>query len=59
MLTADASVILMDFGIVLDPESELTGDHGVVGTPPFMSPEQCRGDELDQRSDVYALGEKL
>jgi serine/threonine-protein kinase len=50
---------LLDFGI-----AKLTSDHRVktrtsamMGTPIFMSPEQCRGaGHVDQRSDVYSLG---
>jgi serine/threonine protein kinase len=53
---------VLDFGI-----AKLAGEIGtqqkpknasaVMGTPSFMSPEQCRGSrELDQRSDVYSLG---
>jgi len=50
-------VKLMDFGIARSAEGRghtKTGE--VMGTPEYMSPEQCRGEKLDFRSDVYALG---
>jgi eukaryotic-like serine/threonine-protein kinase len=52
---------LLDFGLVLpragSPAPHLTGEGRVVGTPQFMAPEQATGGrELDERSDVYALG---
>lgn len=61
--TANASrddrgvVRLVDFGIAKDLLSEgHTAAGQAFGTPEYMSPEQCRGEALDYRSDVYALG---
>lgn len=50
--------VLADFGIAkLAQETNVyTATHGIVGTPAYMSPEQVRGEKLDGRSDIYALG---
>jgi tRNA A-37 threonylcarbamoyl transferase component Bud32 len=60
MVDAQGVVRLMDFGIAKQIESEAavgaTATGLIVGTPEYMSPEQARGDKLDPRSDVYALG---
>ncbi len=56
-------VFLVDFGIakIIDTESggiaqQLTQTGEVMGSPLYMSPEQCMGKKLDQRSDIYSLG---
>lgn len=58
------TIKVVDFGIA--KLRDMTGDAGgeanltqvgtMLGTPSYMSPEQCRGEHLDRRSDVYSLG---
>jgi serine/threonine protein kinase len=56
-LTADGQVKLLDFGIAkLADQSRLTRAGMAVGTAAYMSPEQFRGQLVDPRADVWALG---
>lgn len=49
--------LLTDFGLVkLQEGSQLTQSGTTLGTPTYMSPEQCKGEKLDGRADLYALG---
>ena len=49
--------VLTDFGLVkLQEGIPMTQSGATVGTPAYMSPEQCEGMELDGRSDLYSLG---
>ncbi len=59
MLTVESTVKLLDFGLAKsdqEPEKALTQHGTILGTPDFMSPEQCSDREIKSLSDIYSLG---
>ena len=64
MLTAKGAAKVLDFGLakILAPSGsgdatrDLTETRGVMGTVPYMAPEQLQGEPVDPRTDIYALG---
>lgn len=59
LLTQSGTIKISDFGLAKrtqDQTLHMTRDGQVVGTPYYMSPEQCHSREVDTRSDVYSLG---
>jgi len=56
MLTDHGRVKVTDFGISRLDTSHITGSGAVIGTPSYMSPEQCRGETADGRSDLFSVG---
>ncbi|MEO8070380.1 MAG: serine/threonine-protein kinase, partial [Acidobacteriota bacterium] len=63
--TPDGGTKVLDFGLArLADESgsrlpTLTGSHGILGTPAYMSPEQIRHTPIDARSDLFSIGALL
>jgi serine/threonine protein kinase len=57
MITGSGIVKLMDFGIARPPQASFhTVDNSVLGTLPYLSPEQLMTSQVDVRTDIYALG---
>lgn len=60
MITDESLVKIMDFGLAkLKGSSKVTKTHSTLGTLSYMSPEQARGEEVDQRTDIFSLGAVL
>jgi serine/threonine-protein kinase len=60
LFDGDGEPYISDFGIAkLTQASTLLSGSALVGTPVYMSPEQWRGEKVDGRSDIYALGGML
>ncbi len=61
LITEKNEIKLADFGLarLCREDHEVTMAGTILGTPAFMSPEQCRGDALDGRTDLYSLGATL
>ncbi|MGH6961551.1 MAG: serine/threonine-protein kinase [Dongiaceae bacterium] len=59
MVTASGQAKLSDFGIAKIEGTTLTIAGQILGTPAFMSPEQCTGHGVDYRSDIFSLGAVL
>jgi eukaryotic-like serine/threonine-protein kinase len=56
LVDAEGRVKVTDFGIARAGASQMTEAGSIVGTAQYLSPEQARGTDVDQRSDVYSLG---
>jgi serine/threonine protein kinase len=56
MLTNDNDVRIIDFGIAILQDSDISKIEGIAGSPSYMSPEQVQGNDLTPASDLYSLG---
>ncbi len=56
LLTQEGEVRIIDFGIALVSDAEISRIEGIAGSPSYMSPEQVQSLELTASSDIYSLG---
>jgi predicted Ser/Thr protein kinase len=61
LISKEGKTKILDFGVskLLDSKEHLTATGSMVGTPAYMSPEQVKGEDVDKRADIYALGNML
>jgi len=55
-ITKSGRPVLMDFGVAFHKDKTITDSNSIFGNPPYMSPEQAEGKEIDARSDIYSIG---
>ncbi len=53
-INIEGNVKIADFGIAKQTNSDLTQLGSIIGTPSYMSPEQCQGKQVDHRSDLFS-----
>ncbi len=56
MLTTDNEVRIIDFGIAILKDADVSRIEGIAGSPSYMSPEQIQSAEITPASDLYSLG---
>lgn len=56
LMNENGHTLIVDFGIARKSGLEETSVSGSIGTPRYMSPEQVRGEDVDNRTDLYSLG---
>jgi serine/threonine protein kinase len=56
MIDTEGALKILDFGLARRDASKFTQSHVIIGTPNYMSPEQIRGQNIDTRSDIFAVG---
>jgi serine/threonine protein kinase len=59
MLTTDNDVRIIDYGIAILKDADISRIEGIAGSPSYMSPEQIQSAELTTASDLYSLGAVL
>ncbi len=56
LVRSNGDLKIVDFGIARLASSSMTASGLIMGTPDYMSPEQARGQDIDQRSDIFSAG---
>jgi serine/threonine protein kinase len=56
MLTTDNDIRIIDYGIAILKDAEISRIEGIAGSPSYMSPEQIKSAEISPASDLYSLG---
>ncbi|MCS7249914.1 MAG: serine/threonine-protein kinase [candidate division WOR-3 bacterium] len=57
LIREDGVIKIADFGLAYQKgEKDLTLPGMIIGTPAYMPPEQCLGEKVDERADIYSLG---